>query len=292
MHLLAGRYEEGWEGAAWCWRRPGTLSPHAFAQPEWDGVPVGEAGLLLHAEQGSGDTIQMARFVAQVAAGSRVVLLVQPGLERLMARLSGVSCAVSRGEDLPAFEAQFALMNLPGLLGTRVDTIPADVPYLSADPAETAHWRARLAGLPGLRVGLVWAGSPAYRSDARRSIAPERLRVLADVPGVSFVSLQLGGRPAFPMQDWTGEIRDFCDTAALIAGLDLVISVDTAVAHLAGALGRPVWLLNRFDPCWRWLLGRDDSPWYPTMRQFRQTAPGDWAGVLAAVRDALFEVAA
>ena len=287
LHLLDGRYQPGWEGYAWRWRRPGYAAPHAFTQPEWDGRSTGADTLLLHAEQGFGDTIQMARYVAAIAATSHVVLLVPPSLVRLLAvslqHAPGVHVVADTAE-LPPFTCHASLMSLPGLLGTTLDTVPQAVPYLTPDRTEAASWRARLASLGGLRVGLAWAGNKLYRADARRSIAPEQLGVLAGLPGVTFVSLQKEGKAALPLQAWTQELADFADTAALIAGLDLVVSVDTAVAHLAGALGKPVWLLNRYDPCWRWGLQRHASAWYPTLRQYRQPAPGDWGAVLAAVR--------
>jgi hypothetical protein len=175
--------------------------------------------------------------------------------------------------------------------------IPSAVPYVQGDPADVADWRARLAALPGRKIGLVWGGNPRQKADPIRSIPFAALAPLADVPGVSFVSLHKGGRADprvdFPLHDWTDELLDFGDTAALIEGLDLVISVDTAVAHLAGALARPVWLLNRSDGVTdpRWLRGRADCPWYPTMRIFRQPVFGDWAAVIAAVRAALMEPA-
>ncbi|MCL2430837.1 MAG: hypothetical protein FWD12_16560, partial [Alphaproteobacteria bacterium] len=179
--------------------------------------------------------------------------------------------------------------------GTTLDTIPATTPYLSANPGLAANWHQRLVGLEGLRIGLVWAGARQLKTDRRRSIALKALAPLGEVSGVSFVSLQKdepAAEAADPphglmLHDFTADLHDFEDTAALIVNLDLVISVDTSVAHLAGALGKPVWLLNRFDTCWRWLQNRDDSPWYPTLRQFRQQSAGDWNGVACAVRDAL-----
>jgi hypothetical protein len=182
-------------------------------------------------------------------------------------------------------------MSLPLAFGTRLAGIPAAIPYLRPEPADAARWQARLAALPGRRVGLCWAGNRALADlranpvDRRHSLPAGALAPLAGVPGVSFISLQKGDAPppGLALHGWTAELHDFADTAALIAGLDLVISVDTAVAHLAGALGRPVWLLNRHDSEWRWLLGRDDSPWYPSLRQFRQPAYGDWGGVIGAV---------
>jgi hypothetical protein len=196
-------------------------------------------------------------------------------------------CASEDG--LPDCDLQCPLMSLPAVLDLDFAGLPGEMPYLVAEVADAQAWRARLAGLPGRRVGLAWAGNPAYGADAARSLPAADLAALAGVAGVSFVSLQPGVAPppCLAMADWTAELPDFAATAALVAGLDRVISVDTAVAHLAGALGRPVWLLNRFAPCWRWELGRADSPWYPTLLQFRQPAPGDWASVVAAVRVAL-----
>ncbi len=286
LHLLDERYPAGWEGFAWRWRRRGYAPPHAFRQPEWDGAPTGADTLLLHAEQGCGDTIQMARFIPTAAAGSRTVLLVPRSLARLLGRIPGVAAVCTDAAALPPFARHASLMDLPRRFGVTIETISA-APYLSPDPADVARWEVRLAELTGLRVGLACAGNPQYRADGRRSLRPEQLEPLQGVPGVAFVSLQKDGTPPFPLADWTHELADFADTAALIAGLDLVVSVDTAVAHLAGAMGKTVWLLNRYDPCWRWGLGRADSPWYPSLRQFRQPAPGAWSAVLAEIRAAL-----
>jgi Flp pilus assembly protein TadD len=289
VHLLAGRLHEGWEGFAWRWRRRGFVPPRRFDVPEWDGGDRGAGTLLLYAEEGLGDSLQMLRFVPAVAARGRVVLEVPATLRRLAATGAGEAVVVAEGEPMPAYACRAALPDLPRLLGMDLPDLPGRVPYLAADPDAVARWRARLAGLPGRRVGIAWAGNPLFPADARRSLPAPALTALADVPGVSFVSLQKDAAqaPPLPLADWTADLADFADTAALVAALDLVIAVDTSVAHLAGALGRPVWLLNRFDPCWRWMLGRADSPWYPTLRQFRQARPGEWGGVLAEVRAAL-----
>jgi len=196
-------------------------------------------------------------------------------------------------------------MSLPHAAGTTLETIPAETPYLTADPADVARWRERLAGLAGLRVGLCWAGgrsSPHLTkivADRRRSTTLDTLAPLADISGVRFISLQKDPPEAevrspwgMELHDFGEDLHDFAETAALIENLDLVVSVDTAVAHLAGALGKPVWLLNRFDTCFRWLQNRDDSPWYPSLRQFRQPAPGDWNSVISRTRDALRRLAA
>jgi hypothetical protein len=196
-------------------------------------------------------------------------------------------------------------MSLPLAFGTTMETIPANVPYLGADADAAANWRDKLAGVQGRLVGLVWAGgarpgiAEVITADQRRSVPLAALSPLASIPGCTFVSLQFGpaseqtARPPAGMTliDHTHDLHNFADTAALIANLDLVISVDTSTAHLAGAMGKPVWLLNRFDTDWRWLLDRDDSPWYPTLRQFRQSRPGDWASVVQSLADALREFA-
>ena len=294
--LQTGRLREGWALYESRWQTA-TLPPRPFSQPLWQGEALGDQVLLLHAEQGMGDTLQFCRYVRLAAQRARVVLEVQPPLLRLLARsLPEVEQIVPRGATLPAFDRHCPLLSLPRLFGTALETIPADIPYLVPDPADVAVWQSRLAALPGRRVGVVWRGNQAFADSKRkRDMAAGHLAALADLPGISFVSLQKDLSPAaqaaaanlLPLTDWTAELTDFAQTAALVAGLDLVIGVDTAAVHLAGALGRPVWLLNRFDPCWRWLRDRDDSPWYPTLRQFRQPGSGDWASVMAAVRAAL-----
>jgi hypothetical protein len=211
--------------------------------------------------------------------------------------LRGVDTVIARGDALPDFDFQAHMLSLPHIFGTVLETIPAATPYLFADPADVEAMRGRLAQKTGLRVGLAWAGN-SYANlpemaavDRRRSLAPELLAPLFEVPEIDFISLQKGGQApvGFGLTDFMDEMRDFADTAALIANLDLVISVDTSVAHLAGALGKPVWLLNRYDAEWRWLDGRTDSPWYPGMRIFGQAGPGDWQEVIAAVAAALRE---
>ena len=297
--LQTGRLREGWELFESRWQT--ALRPRTFVQPRWTGEDLGSQVLLLHAEQGMGDTLQFCRYVAAAAQRARVVLEVQPPLTRLLAQsLAGVAVIMARGETLPSFERHCPLMSLPLVFGTTLETIPASVPYLIPDHADLDRWRSRLHALPGLRVGLVWRGNPDFAlTGQKRDLDPTYLAGLSNVPGISFVSLQKDlsavdkSRAAaiLDMTDWTDELRDFADTAALVAGLDLVIGVDTAVIHLAGGLGRPVWLLNRFDPCWRWLLNRDDSPWYPSLRQFRPGIVRDWPGVMDAVRAALLTFA-
>ena len=303
--LLTGEFAEGWTEFEWRLRTDGARREFGD-EPRWAGEPMLGQVLLLRAEQGMGDTIQFCRYVTLAAArsGAEVVLEVQAPLRRLLADLPGVARAITIGEAVPRFDRWCPLASLPMVFGTTLATIPCAVPYLFVDPARVAAWRKRLSARGGVVVGLVWAGNPALglmdQVDRRRSIALAQLAPLAGVGGVSFVSLQKGAAAAqaaappagMRLADWTEELADFADTAALTTALDLVISVDTAVAHLAGALARPVWLLNRFDPDWRWLLGRNDSPWYPTLRQFRQPGYGEWDGVVAALRDALHEFAA
>ena len=300
--LLAGRYAEGWREYEWRWRtRHMAGGARGFAAPQWTGEPLEGRTLLLHAEQGLGDTLQFCRYACLISGAGRIVIEVQPPLKRLMASLPCAIDVVARGESTPAFDLHCPLMSLPLALGAATEAIPAAIPYLSAEPTAADLWRGRLAGLRGLRVGLVWAGNshlgyPEFAAvDSRRSVTLSAMAPLAEVRGVDFVSLQKGAPSAqaadppagMTVIDHTPELGDFADTAALIDALDLVISVDTAVAHLAGAMGKPVWVLNRYDTCWRWLLHRTDSPWYPTLRLFRQAAPGDWDGVMRGVANAL-----
>jgi hypothetical protein len=272
-----------------------------YTQPRWDGRECHDRIVLLHAEQGFGDALQFCRYVPLVAARARVLLEVPRPLLRLLSGLEGVEQIVAEGDKLPSFDFCAPLMSLPHVFGTELETIPARTPYLAAPPARVAAWRERLAALPRRRIGLVWAGNPrphqpeANAVDRRRSTSLDRFAPLAEVPGVSFVSLQKGAAAVqsrtppsgMVVHDWTEELVDFAETAALVEALDLVISVDTSVVHLVGALGKEIWMLNRFDGCWRWLLDRTDSPWYPTLRQFRQRRPGDWDGVISDIRDAL-----
>ncbi len=302
--LLTGRWAEAWPYYEARWQTADLAAARcAFVAPLWTGEePVADRTILLHAEQGLGDTLQFCRYASLLAArGARVVLQVQPLLVRLLARLPGIAQVVAQGDALPDFDLHCPLMSLPRAFGTTPDTVPGVVPYLTADPVQQAAWRDGLAVLPGRRVGLVWAGSAralqphAAALDRRRSMRLADMAPLASVRGCSFVSLQLGPpatqlneRPeAMLIYDVAERLGDFADTAAVMANLDLVITVDTAAAHLAGALGRPVWLLNRFDTCWRWLLNRDDSPWYPTLRQFRQEGAEGWADVMQRVAQAL-----
>jgi Tfp pilus assembly protein PilF len=299
MALLArGDFAEGWAEYEWRWKTPqGLAHARRFVPPQWRGEPGEGRTLLLHAEQGYGDTLQFCRYAEPAAArGWRVVLGVQRPLVRLMQGVAGVDAVLGPNQDLPPFDRHCPLLGLPLALGTVLETIPRGTAYLRADAAQAARWAARLRGGGGIRVGLVWAGSRRPHSpilsaaDRRRSIAPQRLAPLFAVKGARFFSLQKDGPPMpahLPVADFMAGMNDFADTAALIANLDLVVSVDTAVAHLAAAMGKPVWLLDRFDACWRWLAGRQDSPWYPSLRIYRQPRYGDWDPVIAAVTAAL-----
>ena len=303
--LALGRFDEGWREYEWRWKS--KQQSHAFrdfARPEWQGEAGEGRTLLIHAEQGFGDTLQFCRYVPLAKErGFHVVMEVPPSLKRIIHSLDGVEKVVATGDVLPPFDLHCPMMSLPLAFRTTLETIPARLPYLSPDPADSAKWRDRVTALENdaLKVGLVWAGgsrahlhSPdLIAADRKRSVAPEVLAPLMDVPDVQFFSLQKEGTratDAFHLIDWMADCHDFADTAALIMNLDLVISVDTAVAHLAGALGKQVWLLNRFNSCWRWLAQRDDSPWYPgTLRLFHQKEMGNWDEVILRVRAALAE---
>ena len=256
--------------------------------------------MLVHAEQGLGDTLQFARYVPMLAArGGRVVLEVPPELCRLLAGLAGVAELVPHGAPLPRVAVQVPLLSLPGRFGTGPDTIPAATPYLRAEPGAVAAWRARLGAASGLNVGIAWAGSRLHRNDRHRSVALDRLAPLARIPGARLFALQVGaaaaelGPAGLPIHDLAPDIADFADSAAIVTALDLVVTIDSALAHLAGALARPVWVLVPFAPDWRWGMTGESTPWYPTMRLFRQRRPGDWdepvgrvAAALAALADA------
>lgn len=265
----------------------------AHPQPLWDGrEPLAGKTLLLQAEQGLGDTLQFCRY-ASVAQqqGARVVLEAQPPLVPLLRSLQGASQVVARGDPLPAFDVHCPLMSLPVAFGTTLDSVPSAVPYLEAPAERVQAWRSRLGPAKAPRVGLAWSGSRTHRQDRERSLALERL-LAALPPGLTYVSLQKEvrdtDRPAMQgLQDMGAELADFADTAALCEQLDLVISVDSSVAHLAGALGRETWLLLPFNADWRWLLRRADSPWYPGMRLLRQPVAGDWDAVLDGLRPAM-----
>lgn len=291
--LLQEDYEEGLEEYEWRWRLPelAGLVP-VFSEPPWTGGSLSGKTILLFSEQGFGDVIQFARYIPAVAkAAARVLVRCPRTLTALLQRSFAGVTVCSDVEPLPRFDLQCALMSLPRFFKLRPDNIPNAIPYLHADPAGATHWR-RGPVTGKLNVGLCWGTES--RSGSRKSLHLHELEPLGRVPGVAFHTLQTGSfarevaqpPPGMDLTEPEG-LRSFSDTAALISTLDLVISVDTAVAHLAGAMGKPVWTLVPFPPDWRWRLRGEDSPWYPTMRLFRQARPGDWQGVVAEVGAAL-----
>jgi Flp pilus assembly protein TadD len=290
--LLLGRFELAWPG--WEERfRAGAVPARTLGKPRWRGEKLAGRTLLIHAEQGLGDTIQFCRF--PFPADGTVIFEVQPRIARLLASLKDAPGIFRAGETLPPYDLECPLMSLPAIRGTTEATIPATNPYLFAEPDAVERWHARL-GENGFRVGIAWQGNLARREDGGRSIRLEHYLPLASVPGVRLISLQkdVGTEqlaPSMPIEslgeDFDSGPDGFIDTAAVMMNLDLVITSDTAVAHLAGALGRPVWVALRAVPDWRFMLQRTDSPWYPTMRLFRQTARDAWGPVFAAMRNAL-----
>jgi tetratricopeptide (TPR) repeat protein len=291
--LFLGRYEEGWREFEWRWRIVDALPVlRNFSAPQWEGEAMPGLTLLLHAEQGLGDAIQFARYLPAVrerAQAARLIVEVPMELTRLLAESGwdGVDVVGRRdwsSAHLPAFDRHLPMLSLPLVLG-RYEPLRLAAPYLRADPALRAEWRTRFKCGNLLRVGLAWAGNRAHKGDARRSIPFEKLAPLLRVPEVRFYSLQIAPpAPSDPrLVDETRHIKDFADTAALVEELDLIISVDTAVAHLAGGLGRPVWLLLPAVPDWRWGPAGESTLWYPSMRLFRQPRMGAWEPVIEAV---------
>ncbi len=298
--LLLGEFERGL--AQFEWRPMGRngKAPRPSTRPEWRGEDLAGMTLLLTAEQGLGDTIQFSRLVPLLAAkGARIVLQVQPVLRALLCSLEGAATIVAVGDSIPAHDFQCALMSVPFVLGTRLSSIPANVPYLSAEAQRVSKWRERLRSVPpGRRIGIAWRGRPTAVVDSGRSIALEEFNPLAALRDIRLVSLQkdadvseFASLPAgmtIETLDGLDAGEDaFLDTAAVMANLDLVVTSDTAVAHLAGALGRPAWLALKSVPEWRWLLEREDSPWYPSLRLFRQRRAGDWRDVFNRMAGAL-----
>jgi len=297
--LAEGEFRAGWRDYEARWDDPAfTADVPDYPTPPWLGTgPVTGRRLLLHAEQGFGDTIQFARYAPLLRRrGAHVVLQVQAPLARLLAPLADEIVPIGdtpRSEPVPPHDLRCPLMSLPLAFGTRLATIPADIPYLHADPARIAAWRARLGPQRGRRVAIAFSGSPDHSDDALRSLAAERL--VAALPGAEIHVAQrdvrpldaafLAGRPDIHCH--APDLTDFAETAALLACCDLVVSVDTSLVHLAGALGRPAWVMLQRAADFRWLRGRADSPWYPTLRLFRQTAPRDWTPVLAELTAAL-----
>jgi tetratricopeptide (TPR) repeat protein/glycosyltransferase involved in cell wall biosynthesis len=306
--LLSGDFARGFAEYEWRWQQD-HWTPRAFTQPAWDGSDLQGKTILLYAEQGFGDTLQFIRYATLVhQRGGRVIVECQAALMRLLSQIPAIAQLIPQDSPLPDFDTHASLMSLPRILGTTVETVSAEVPYLKAEGAAKAEGeavkdeavkgeeRTSISEPAALNIGIVWAGNPNHKNDRFRSCSLEQFRPLFTIPTVGFYSLQKGDpanqlQAEFPVQDWGAQLEDFVDTAAAIAQLDLVITVDTAVAHLAGAMGKPVWVLLAFAPDWRWLQNREDTPWYPTMRLFRQTQPGDWQPVFGRVADALREKA-
>jgi tetratricopeptide (TPR) repeat protein len=289
--LLTGNFREGWKEYEWRWGTKYLLSSKRdFGQPLWTGSDIKGLTILLHAEQGLGDTFQFIRYAPLVAGrGAKVIFECYGHMASLMRSVGGIHQVVVRGEELPAFDVHCPLLSLPLAFDTTLETIPATIPYISADPSLTGKWKDRFKNDESkLKIGIVWAGNPGFKQNRYRNIPLHFFIPVAGIPGVTLYSLQKGEEAENPpvgmvLLDYTSEIDDFSDTASFIENLDLVISVDTAVAHLAGAMGKPVWTLLPFSPEWRWLMDREDSPWYPTMKLFRQPSHGNWEAVISDV---------
>ncbi len=296
--LQTGDFSAGWREYEWRWRRQDFTSPRrAFEQPLWSGEDFRGRTLLLHAEQGYGDALQFIRYVDQISAkGGRILIECQPALERLFRQSLNVEQVIPYGSALPPFDLHLPLMSLPRVLETTLENVPAVVPYLVSDSDERAWWRKRLADpTSALSLGIVWSGTQSLKALQNRRCPLSALEKLFSLEGVRFFSLQMGTAanevedltPPVRLRDLTPDIKDFAETAAAVEALDLLVTVDTAMAHLAGALGKPVWVLLPKHADWRWMLGRNDSPWYPTMRLFRQTECGRWDSVIRAITSEL-----
>jgi hypothetical protein len=300
--LLLGEFERGWREYRYRYSLAHTVAIERKVQrPRWNGQPIPGKTLLIHDEQGYGDTFQFMRMVpwAKAKSGARVILEVNAETLSLAQRSEGFDEIVMRGSLPPAFDMHCEMMSLPMAMGLKRADLPGAIPYLSADSQRLERWRARLAGLPRPLVALVWAGRPTHVNDANRSLTLAQLAPLAH-SGVTFLSIQKGPAaaqaasppPGMSIISLSDEIRDFEDTAAILANADLLISVDSSPVHLAGALGRPAWVMLPFVPDWRWLLERADTPWYLRTRLFRQPSRGDWDSVMAAIAPELALLAA
>jgi tetratricopeptide (TPR) repeat protein len=297
--LLLGDFGSGWTEYEWRWKT-GQLPVREFERPRWNGTRLDGKTVFVWAEQGLGDTIQFVRYAAMVKErGARVVFECQRPLVKLLQSCRGIDALVSEDDAPPAFDFQVPLLSVPAIFKTTLETIPAEVPYLFADEALIVEWRERLRETGGFRIGINWQGRGGHGAHRERDIPLEMFAELAELSNVRLISLQKGRAPealdparGVPIVD-LGSFDDahgpFMDTAAIMMNLDLVITSDTSVAHLAGALGIPVWVALPFVPDWRWLLERSDSPWYPTMRLFRQKKAGDWTGVFEEIEAALVE---
>jgi tetratricopeptide (TPR) repeat protein len=297
--LQSGRYEEGWREYEWRWKRKRSR-PRTFTQPAWDGSPLEGKTVLLYTEQGMGDTIQFIRYAPFVKQrGGTVLVEAPPELVPLLALCPGIDRIIPEGEPLPAFDVQLPLMSLPGIMGTTPANVPAAVPYLVPPEDRIRRWQDELGDELAFRVGIVWQGNPRHKWDRHRSVSLAEFAPLAAVEGVRFYSLQKGSAAEhlavsgrLPVIDLAPRLENFVDTAAVLKALDLVITVDTAVAHLAGALAVPVWVAVSFLSDWRWMQRREDTPWYPTMRLFRQTRLDEWPPVFGRLAEELARLVA
>jgi tetratricopeptide (TPR) repeat protein len=295
--LLTGDFDRGWAEYQWRWKTK-ECEHRDFPQSLWEGQPLEGRTILLHAEQGLGDTLQFVRYapLVQQRHGQVVVECPRPLLS-LLRTCTGIDRLVARGDELPPFDVQAPILSLPGIFRASLGNILATIPYLSADPDRTGDWRRELGPLAGIKIGIAWQGNPKHGNDRNRSIPLDCFEPLAHCCGVHLLSLQKGAgveqlqdvAKRFAVAEVGSRLNDFMDAAAVLANLDLVVTCDTAVAHLAGALGVPVWVALPLVPDWRWLLDRSDSPWYPSMRLFRQESRGDWQGVFQRIAAAVGE---
>jgi tetratricopeptide (TPR) repeat protein len=293
--LREGNYAAGWQEYEWRWRVAGLgIRSPKLDRPAWNGGPLDGKRILLWDEQGLGDTIHLIRYVPEVIKrGGRIILACKQELLKLFQQLDGIEQLMPMMEPLPQHDVHCPILSLPGVLRTTIETIPRDVPYLKADTKLAEQWEARMPKDGHRRIGLVWSGKRA--PDPLRATTLAALAPLASLKNAWFCSLQKGEPsqqvktppPGLLLTDWTEEFHDLTDTAALIDRLDLVITVDTVIAHLAGAMGKPTWVLLSFVPDWRWMMDRSDSPWYPTMKLFRQKSHGDWTGPIEEIRQQL-----
>jgi hypothetical protein len=302
--LYFGDYEQGWKEYEWRTSSPTFgVHPISLARPAWDGSPLDGRILFLRAEQGMGDTIQFIRYANLLKEqGGRIMVECQPPLVPLLRSCPAIETIIVPGDVPPHYDVYALILSLPRLLGTTLATIPVDIPYLFPDPALVERWREELKTIDRFKVGIVWQGNTMHKMDNMRSVPLEQFAPLAEVPGVQLVSLQvgegseqvsaLGGRFAVTDLGSRFDTESLADVAAVLKNLDLVITVDTAIGHLAGALGVPVWVALSFSPDWRWMLGRTDSPWYPTMRLFRQAQPGNFTQVFENIASELAKLAA
>jgi tetratricopeptide (TPR) repeat protein len=299
VYLMLGKYKEGWKEYEWRFDTKITGPQREFTQPKWDGSSLNNKTIFLHAEQGLGDTIQFIRYVPMVAKlGGNVIVECAPGIIHLFNEYKDIAEFVGKGEPLPYFDVHCPLLSLPGIFNTTYETIPSEVNYIHANENLVASWKEKLSNTTKMKVGICWQGDKIYYRDKFRSIALKQFENLLSVSEIEFISLQKGeGQEQIDecgfsnhITDYTAEMDNqekFADTLAIMQNLDLVIGVDTSIIHLAGAMGKPVWVLLATFPSWPWLLDHESTPWYPSMRFFRQNVNGDWASVINNVTEAL-----